>query len=74
MIGLFSGSDIPPSLSTDTGLMRLRFTSDGSVQVRLLSVRSFVVSMLHTCAADEKQKVSGAIIGCWLSKEVVCYL
>lgn len=32
MIGRFSGSDFPSSLTTDTGLMRVQFTADASIQ------------------------------------------
>lgn len=32
LIGRFSGSDVPSSLTTDTGLMRVQFVTDGSIQ------------------------------------------
>eukprot|EP00879_Flechtneria_rotunda_P005401 GHRR01005692.1.p1 GENE.GHRR01005692.1~~GHRR01005692.1.p1 ORF type:complete len:1544 (+),score=580.30 GHRR01005692.1:434-5065(+) len=32
VIGMFSGTDTPPALSTDTGLMRVNFTADGTIQ------------------------------------------
>jgi hypothetical protein len=32
LIGRFSGSDVPSSLTTDTGLMRVQFTADASIQ------------------------------------------
>jgi hypothetical protein len=32
IIGIFSGQALPPNVSTDTGLMRLTFTTDGSIQ------------------------------------------
>jgi hypothetical protein len=32
LIGRFSGSEVPSTLSTDTGLLRINFTADGSLQ------------------------------------------
>lgn len=32
LIGRFSGSDVPSSLTTDTGLMRVQFSADASIQ------------------------------------------
>lgn len=32
LIGRFSGSEVPSTLSTDTGLLRVNFTADGSLQ------------------------------------------
>jgi hypothetical protein len=32
LIGRFSGDALPSSVSTDTGLLRLKFTADGSLQ------------------------------------------
>lgn len=33
VIGMFSGKELPPSLGTDTGMLKLQFTSDGSIEV-----------------------------------------
>lgn len=37
VIGMFSGKELPSNLTTDTGLIKLRFTSDASLDVSLHS-------------------------------------
>jgi hypothetical protein len=39
MIGMFSGTDLPLSITTDTGLLKITFTADGTVQVSNLSTK-----------------------------------
>lgn len=42
LIGRFSGSEVPSSLSTDTGMLTIKFSSDGSLQVGVLGRALFV--------------------------------
>jgi hypothetical protein len=42
VIGMFSGKELPSNLTTNTGLIKLRFTSDASLDVS----RS---TLLHCC-------------------------
>lgn len=47
VIGMFSGSDIPDTVSTDTGLINLQFTSDGTVQVMVVCGHCTKQQLLH---------------------------
>ncbi|KAF6263192.1 hypothetical protein COO60DRAFT_1635413 [Scenedesmus sp. NREL 46B-D3] len=52
VIGMFSGKELPSSLTTDTGLIKLRFTSDSS-----LDGRGFAASYLASTAPQVKLPV-----------------
>ncbi|KAF8072527.1 hypothetical protein HT031_000187 [Scenedesmus sp. PABB004] len=58
VIGMFSGDALPPALSTDTGVLRLRFVSDSSLQrggfAASYSASASPQVALPACGAREK--------------------